>query len=126
VERVEVRAPILTDVPWVSFDFSTVVIEAVAHNPRIAAVNHQASISLERILQEDAVFDPAVLLESKYGSTSDPVGNSLTTGGPPRACMKIRGTIKQVHHQEHTKRYEHRPVATSRLLEQQQLVFCSQ
>jgi outer membrane protein TolC len=78
------QSPILVDVPWVSFDLNTVVLEAVAHNPRIAAVNHQASISLERILQEDAVFDPAVLLESKYGSTSDPVGNSLTTGGPPR------------------------------------------
>lgn len=82
--KAESQTPILTEVPWVSFDLNTLVMEAIARNPRIAAVNHQASIAMERIVQEDAVFDPNVLLESKYGSTSDPVGNSLTTGGPPR------------------------------------------
>jgi outer membrane protein TolC len=78
------QSPILPEVPWVSFDLNTVVLEALANNPGIAAVNHQASIAMERIVQENAVFDPNVLLESKYGTTSDPVGNSLTTGGPPR------------------------------------------
>jgi outer membrane protein TolC len=78
------QRPILPAANWVSFDLNAVVLEAIAHNPRIAMVNHQAAIAMERIVQEDAVFDPNLLLESKYGSTSDPVGNSLTTGGPPR------------------------------------------
>ena len=77
-------APILNVPDWVSFDLNSVVIDALSHNPRIAAVTHEAAIAMERIVQEDAVFDPALLLESKYGSTSDPVGNTLTTGGPPR------------------------------------------
>lgn len=78
------KAPILRAPNWVSFDLNTIVLEALANNPRIAMVNQQAAIAMERIVQEDAVFDPNLLLESKYGSTSDPVGNSLTTGGPPR------------------------------------------
>jgi outer membrane protein TolC len=79
-----VASPIL-DVPeWVSFDLNAIVLDALAHNPRIAAVTHQAAVAMERIVQEDAVFDPALLLSSNYGSTSDPVGNTLTTGGPPR------------------------------------------
>jgi len=76
--------PILDAPNWVSFDVRAVVVDALAHNPRIAAVSHQAAGALERIVQEDAVFDPAVLLSSKYASTNDPVGNTLTTGGPPR------------------------------------------
>ncbi|MGV3484841.1 MAG: TolC family protein [Planctomycetaceae bacterium] len=76
--------PILNVPDWVSFDLNAIVVDALSHNPRIAAVTHEAAIALERVVQEDAVFDPALLLESKYGSTSDPVGNSLATGGPPR------------------------------------------
>jgi len=77
-------SPMLDEAEWVSFDLTAIVIDALAHNPRIAAVTHHAAIAMERIVQEDAVFDPSVLLESKYGSTSDPVGNTLTTGGPNR------------------------------------------
>ncbi len=77
-------SPMLNEAEWVSFDLSAIVIDALAHNPRIAAVTHRATIAMERIVQEDAVFDPSVLLSSKYGSTSDPVGNTLTTGGPSR------------------------------------------
>ena len=77
-------SPMLDEAEWVSFDLTAIVIDALAHNPRIAAVTHHAAIAMERIVQEDAVFDPSVLLESKYGSTSDPVGNTLTTGGPSR------------------------------------------
>jgi len=77
-------APMLDEAEWVSFDLDSIVVEALAHNPRIAAVTHRAAIAMERIVQEDAVFDPSVLLESNVGSTSDPVGNTLTTGGPSR------------------------------------------
>jgi outer membrane protein TolC len=74
----------LDEAEWVSFDLSAIVVDALTHNPRIAAVTHRAAIAMERIVQEDAVFDPSVLLESKLASTSDPVGNTLTTGGPSR------------------------------------------
>jgi len=79
-----VDKPILASPQWVSFELPTVVVETLRHNPRIAAVTHQSAIAVEQIVQADAIFDPAVLLSSLAGSTSDPVGNSLTTGGPPR------------------------------------------
>jgi len=80
----QVGRPILDTPSWVSFDLRAVVIDTLYNSPRIAAVTHQAAGAMERIVQEDAVFDPAILLSSKYGSTNDPVGNSLTTGGPAR------------------------------------------
>ncbi len=76
--------PVLVEPEWVSFDLNAIIMEALRHNPRIAAVTHEASVATERIVQENAIFDPALLLSSKYNSLSDPVGNNLTTGGPPR------------------------------------------
>lgn len=73
------------DLPeWVTFDLSTVLIDTLRFSPRIQAVSSRTSVALERIVQQDAVFDPSVLLETKYGRTNDPVGNALVTGGPPR------------------------------------------
>ncbi len=81
----EVAGPVLADPNWVSFDLKSIVTETLAHNPRIAALEHQTAYSMEEIVQQDAVFDPRFLLDSKYNSTSDPVGNTLTTGGPLRS-----------------------------------------
>jgi len=75
---------VLTEPNWVSFDITTIMVDALTHNPRIAAVKHRTAVALERVLQEDAAFDANILLDSRYGRTSDPVGNTLTTGGPER------------------------------------------
>jgi outer membrane protein TolC len=75
---------ILQEPQWVAFDLNTVMIDALQHSPRIGAVKHRTSVAMERIIQEDAAFDAKVLLDSRYGRTSDPVGNTLTTGGPSR------------------------------------------
>ena len=80
----QVTGPLLDSPQWVSFDLHTIMMDSLAHNPRIAAVTYQASVAMEQIVRQDAVFDPAMLLSSKLGSTNDPVGNTLTTGGPRR------------------------------------------
>lgn len=76
--------PLLGRAQWVKFDLETVLLDTLANSPRIQAVSRRTSATLERIVQQDAAFDPSLLLESRLGRTNDPVGNSLTTGGPPR------------------------------------------
>lgn len=83
---------------WVSFDLQTVLMDTLRLSPRIKAVSSRTSVALERIVQQDAVFDPSMLFESTYGRTNDPVGNALTTGGPPRLIEEswtTRGGVKQ-------------------------------
>lgn len=75
----------LLDSPnWLRFDLPTLLTDAIESSPRVSAVSRRTSIAYEKIVQQDAVFDPAMLLESGLGRVNDPVGNTLTTGGPPR------------------------------------------
>ena len=69
---------------WVTFDLETVLLDTLGNSPRIASVSRRTSVVMEKIIQQDAAFDSAVLFESNLGRTNDPVGNSLITGGPPR------------------------------------------
>ena len=69
---------------WVTFDLDTVLLDTLQHSPRIQSVSHRTSVAMEKIVQQDAAFDPTILLETRVGRTNDPVGNTLTTGGPSR------------------------------------------
>tara|TARA_R110002049_G_scaffold27321_2_gene94310 strand:- start:549764 stop:551566 length:1803 start_codon:yes stop_codon:yes gene_type:complete len=79
-----VTQPVLESPQWVSFDLDTILLDTLAHSPQIQSVSHRTSVAMEKIVQQDAVFDPTLLLETNIGRTNDPVGNTLTTGGPPR------------------------------------------
>ncbi len=79
-----VSASVLDEPRWVTFDLQTVLVDTLSFSPRIKSVSHRTSIALEQIVQQDAAFDPSLLLEKRVGRTNDPVGNSLETGGPPR------------------------------------------
>lgn len=68
----------------VSFDLPTVLTDTLETSPRISAVSRRTSIAYEKIVQQDAAFDPTLLLEGGYGRVNDPVGSTLTTGGPER------------------------------------------
>ncbi|WP_068261869.1 TolC family protein [Rubripirellula obstinata] len=69
---------------WVAFGLDTVLLDTLDNSPRIKIVASQASVAIERIVQQDAVFDARVLFDSRVNRNNDPVGNTLTTGGPPR------------------------------------------
>ena len=69
---------------WVTFDLETILLDTLGNSPRIQSVSRRTSVALEKIVQQDAAFDSTLLFESRYGRTNDPVGNTLTTGGPPR------------------------------------------
>jgi outer membrane protein TolC len=79
-----VAGPLLHRTDWVTFDLETVLLDTLRHSPRIKSVTHQASSALERIVQQDAAFDSTLLFSGTGGRTNDPVGNTLTTGGPSR------------------------------------------
>jgi len=75
---------------WVSFDLNTVLLDTLENSPRIQSVSRRTSIALEQIVQQDAMFDPNVLFESRVGRNNEPIGNTLTTGGPLRL---IEGSV---------------------------------
>lgn len=69
---------------WVAFGLDSVLLDTLDHSPRIQILSNQASVAIERIVQQDAAFDARVLFDSRINRNNDPVGNTLTTGGPLR------------------------------------------
>lgn len=78
------RGTVLDQPTWVTFGLDTVLLDTLDNSPRIKIVASQASVAIERIVQQDAAFDARVLFDTRVNRNNDPVGNSLTTGGPPR------------------------------------------
>ncbi len=67
-----------------SVDLETLIQAALQHSPFV-----QAALTTTQIVEADinfakSDFDPTRFAESIFRNTSDPVGNTLTTGGPPR------------------------------------------
>ncbi|WP_417746578.1 TolC family protein [Rosistilla oblonga] len=64
----------------------------VQHSARVQAVAQTPWISGTQIEQARGVYDPLIYSDSDLNSTSDPVENTLTTGGPPRLEDELLGT----------------------------------
>ena len=80
----KVRSSISDYPDWVSFGIDTILMDTLRSSPRILVVGEEVQIAHEKIIQQDAVFDTRMLFGTDIGRKNDPVGNSLTTGGPPR------------------------------------------
>ena len=65
-------------------DVTQLVLDALVHSEAIKAIQEQPAIRELAILEAEADFDPTTFMESKFLKSSDPVGDQLTTGGPPR------------------------------------------
>ncbi|MEQ1902743.1 MAG: TolC family protein [Pirellulaceae bacterium] len=65
-------------------DVATLMSLAAQYSGRVEAVRQQVWIAGTQVDQARAAFDPALFTNSKFDSKNDPVGNTLTTGGPPR------------------------------------------
>ncbi len=57
------------------------LIDTLQNSPLIKSVGFRTSVANERIVQQDAAFDPTLLFGVDGGHTNEPVGNTLTTGG---------------------------------------------
>lgn len=94
-----VKQSVLDSPNWVTFDLQTVLLDTLNHSPLIQRVSRRTSVELEKIVQQDAAFDPNVMFESQLGRKNDPVGSTLTTGGPPRLIeetLTTRAGIERV------------------------------
>jgi outer membrane protein len=65
-------------------DFDQAIWEALEHSPFIKATLTLPLQAQARIQEETGIFDPVPFVDSVFKDTSDPVGNTLTTGGPLR------------------------------------------
>jgi outer membrane protein TolC len=64
---------------------------ALDHSPQVLAMNLDPSIRETEIFEQQAAFDWTAFVDSNFNANSDPVGNTLTTGGSPRFRDRIFG-----------------------------------
>jgi outer membrane protein TolC len=65
-------------------ELDAAVLQAVTSSAQVRVLRDTAEITEWAIPRAQANFDPTLFTDSRYTGTSDPVGNKLTTGGPPR------------------------------------------
>lgn len=65
-------------------DLDALIISALAFSPRVRAISHDVLIQETGVLEAQAAFDVHAFVDSKFFRKSEPIGNLLDTGGPPR------------------------------------------
>jgi outer membrane protein TolC len=60
------------------------VVRALLHSEHVRAIREGPRIRETGILKAVAEFDPEVFFNTRWDDVSEPVGNTLTTGGPDR------------------------------------------
>lgn len=68
----------------ISVSANELVAQALAQSDHVRAVSQGPIIEQENIVRAIADFDPAVFFETRWDDLNNPVGNTLTTGGPNR------------------------------------------
>ncbi len=64
-------------------------MHALEHSARIRSVREDVAIRQQGVVEAAAAFDPTLFMESRFTRTNEPVGNTLTTGGPDRFKEQI-------------------------------------
>jgi len=65
-------------------DLEHLLVSALSFSPHIQAARQLAGSRMTAITEAKSEFDVRSFVESRFVRTSDPVGNTLTTGGPGR------------------------------------------
>jgi outer membrane protein len=65
-------------------DVGTLVVRALQNSPRVRAISDIYLIRETQIVEAASEFDVRAFMDSKFSRDSNPVGNTLTTGGAPR------------------------------------------
>ena len=60
------------------------ILGALRYSPRVRAVSNTPLIREAAITEAEARFDWRSFMDSRFSATSEPVGSTLTTGGPSR------------------------------------------
>lgn len=72
------------DAVGIRADLEELIWLAITHSPHVQSVLLEPQILDAQATQKLGVFDPNRFVDTIFKDTSDPVGNSLITGGPPR------------------------------------------
>ena len=72
-------------------DLDTLFALTATHSGRVQAIAQTPWVNQMRLEQAQAAFDPTLYSDNRFDSTSDPVENTLTTGGPPRLEDNLLG-----------------------------------
>lgn len=86
-----VAAPMRQDASCIPVDLDQLFALTAAYSERVLAVGQTPWIHREQITQAKAAFDPTFYNSARFDSTSEPVENTLTTGGPSRLEDDILG-----------------------------------
>ena len=70
--------------PLVAIGYEQTIWDALTHSPYVKAVKLVPQINEAKIIEANGVFDPTPFVDSIFNDNSDPVGSTLTTGGPTR------------------------------------------
>lgn len=87
-----VLQPMRADACPVPVDTSALMVLTVNFSQKVDAVREVTLVRQARVEEECAAFNPSLFADSIFNSTSDPVGNTLTTGGPSRLREDDWGT----------------------------------
>ena len=79
-----VSKPLRAESSALPVDLDTLFALTAAYSGRVQAIAQTPWINQAKLQQAQAAFDPTLFNDARYDNTSDPVGNTLTTGGPPR------------------------------------------
>lgn len=86
-----VALPVRADASLISIDLDQLFVLTATHSGRVQAIAQTPWISQTQVEQSRAAFDPTAYGNARYDSTSDPVENTLTTGGASRLQDHIVG-----------------------------------
>jgi outer membrane protein TolC len=82
--RARVLRPLRPSPEIYPLDLDALVVSALAYSPRVRAISENVLIQETVVVEERAAFDPRSFAESRFFRRSQPIGNLLETGGPPR------------------------------------------
>ena len=68
----------------IPISLESLLVSALTHSVQIQVISDEPLISETAITASDAAFDWTTFLDARWDDLSEPVGNTLTTGGPDR------------------------------------------
>ena len=68
--------------PTVSLTTNSLVLDTLVHAPQVSVLAARPQAAKTAIVEESARFDWSAFVESQWRDITEPIGNSLTTGGP--------------------------------------------
>ncbi len=87
----QVTTPMRSDAASLPLNLDRLLELTARHSGRVQAIAQVPWVTQAQVTQARGAFDPTFYNDSRFDSTSDPVENSLITGGPPRLEDDIVG-----------------------------------